>query len=147
MDFVNLFNTGISNKDCFIKTKPFKQCEGTAKLEMSDDQDAITAGSRSIYSFYSQYGISFIDIIKIDTKGHKMMVIEGAKKNLSKGCVSNIVAEASIFENDLQHTFLENISSRLGQYGYRLNSFYDISHKKDGLLCCLNALFIKGVYN
>lgn len=142
--FVKHFNVAISNSNCFLNVRPYKRCEGTAKLEEVSGPDSITVKCLTVDSFCVENNINFIDIIKIDTEGHELKVINGAKEMLSKGKIGNIIIEASIFENDIQHTMLKKISQKLEEYNYNIKSFYDLSHKNNGELNYMNVHFVRG---
>lgn len=146
-NFVKLFNVAISNSDCILNIRPYRRCEGTAKLEELSGPDSITVKCLTVDSFCVENTIDFIDIIKIDTEGHELKVIDGAKEMLSKGKIGNIIIEASIFDNDIQHTTLKKISQKLNEYKYNVKSFYDISHKNNGELNYMNVHFVREKYN
>ena len=86
--------------------------------------------------------IQSIQILKTDTEGYDIDVLQGAVQMLSNGSVSYILSEVSIDEDDRQHTYLFDLKAFLDPLGYALCSFFDIHHKpNNGRLIYCNALF------
>lgn len=137
------FNCGISNRNANMNVKPYSKNEGTAKIEETSSKDGIVIECKTIDAFVRDNKIEMVDIIKIDTEGHEILVIDGARELLSNGRVKNIIIEASIFVNNGQHTILDDISRELAQYKYKIKSFYDLSHKNNGQLNYMNVHFVK----
>jgi len=80
----------------------------------------------TIDRFLFEKHVEFIDFLKVDTEGHEMEVLKGAKNSLAKGKINLIFAEATFNVNDEgEHTQLSEIQSFLSERGLQLISIYD----------------------
>jgi FkbM family methyltransferase len=79
----------------------------------------------TIDNFCQSHRIQAIDILKIDTEGHELQVLEGANKMLSASKIAIIKAEVAIDPDSNYDTQLFDFSNALHPFGYRLFGFYD----------------------
>ncbi len=102
--------------------------------------DIITV--KTLDKFCSDNFIDTIHILKTDTEGYDIEVLEGAKSLLNQGKILNILSEASIIFDDKQHTNFYDLKQFLSVYNFENFSLYDLHHNdKNGRLEYFNALF------
>lgn len=69
--------------------------------------------------------ISQIDLLKIDTEGFELQVLEGAKSTLQDGKILYIFIEVTFRPEDTQHTQFIDIYHFLQKYNFNLIALYD----------------------
>ena len=121
---------------------------------VQDTQFAIVAGryEKSISvervtadSFCAQNGIDRIDLLKIDTEGHEVAVLDGARQTLADRGVSLVFLE---FESivDVPGAVggaLAPAAERLQPLGFRLMATYPVNMIDRPLYAAFNALFLR----
>jgi len=103
--------------------------------------NTIEVDTITIDDVVKQYGISQIDVLKMDIQGGELDALKGAVETLRRGRVSIIYIEIEfvhIYEN--QPLFLD-IANFLNNYNFGLYSFYNFNYIK-GQLAWADALFI-----
>ncbi len=96
--------------------------------------------------FVANNRITHIDLLKTDTEGLDIAVLEGAESLLRDGGVSYILSEVGFCEADKVHSFFPSIAGYLELFGYRLVCFYgisDIEHFRGWGVTYADALFAK----
>jgi FkbM family methyltransferase len=84
-----------------------------------------------------------LDLLKIDTEGHELAVLRGARALFGRSEVRAIFVEATLDEHDGTHTLLGNLGSFLAAHRFRLAGIYDQSDSgRRGALAYFNALFL-----
>lgn len=78
--------------------------------------------------FVSQHQIERIDLLKIDTEGFEVSVLNGAEKLLSSGKVSAIICEAGFMRSNTRNTYFGHINDILEKHGYALFGIYEMGH-------------------
>ena len=123
--------------DPFCQTGNLSQGTGASKTEWIevDTLDAVSA----------RLGVDRIDILKTDTEGHDVGVLQGASRMLSEGRIGSVLSEATIQPEDSEHTQLKALDELLSGYGFVMRSLFDLHHLPDsGRLSYFNALFVRG---
>ena len=85
-----------------------------------------------------------IDLLKTDTEGHDLAVLEGAAEALARRRISYILCEVGFARADKNHSYFPAVAEYLEQFGYRLFSFYGlsgISHFQQWGVTYADALF------
>lgn len=86
--------------------------------------------------------------MKIDTEGFEIQVLEGAKNKLENGKVKFVLAEATLQEDDNEHTNLNNMIDYLKPYNFKLVAIYDqVIWRSPSRLSYFNALFASSIDN
>jgi len=100
---------------------------------------------KKIDSFASDKSIDTIDLLKIDTEGYEMQVIQGAMNYMKDNRVKLIFCELGWNENDKGHTFFPDIYFDLSNLNFKLYALYDFHNNyrngSFGLIYC-NGLFV-----
>lgn len=97
----------------------------TARLREHAEGNPETIVIDTIDSFCRAKHISTIDILKIDTEGHELPVLAGAKQMLSSSKISIVKAEVAVDPDSSYHTQFSAFADTLQPPGYRLFGFYD----------------------
>jgi FkbM family methyltransferase len=92
--------------------------------------------------FCKQEKISQIDILKTDTEGHDLAVLEGFAEMLDLNQILIIVIEVG-FLTDVSHTNFQDVNSLLCSKGYKLAGFYETCYFEDSKCEFSNALFVQ----
>ncbi|MBD2452893.1 FkbM family methyltransferase [Nostoc sp. FACHB-87] len=96
----------------------------------------------TIDSFLSSHCIASIDLLKIDTEGYELNVLQGAKQSLTSNKINFVIAEATILENNNYHTNIRLIDDYLKLYGYQITTIYDqVIWNNPSRLLYFNVLF------
>lgn len=80
----------------------------------------------TIDQYCSEKGIILIDLLKIDTEGYEIQVLEGAKKLLSTGGISMIYCEVGFQSSNSRNTNLSELIKYLEEKGFYFFSLYQL---------------------
>lgn len=84
-----------------------------------------------------------IDILKLDTQGYEMRILEGASEALRKGSIEFILSEllfVDLYQGQAQY---HEVARYLDEMGYRLFDLYDLVHHDNGQIKWADGLFVK----
>ena len=96
----------------------------------------------TIDSWCEKSGISYIDILKMDTQGYEMHILDGAKGMLEQSQIGLIYTEVLFVPLYEGQGYFDDIVVFLNKYGYKLYGLYGIhSDKKHGVNFA-DALFV-----
>ena len=90
----------------------------------------------SIDHFVKNMGITEIDILKSDTEGFELSVLEGGKEALSKSMIAMLYIEVGLTKGNKQHTYWIDIVSYLEKYNYHFYGLFESAYDY------ANALFV-----
>ncbi len=88
-----------------------------------------------------ELGLEFMDLLKCDTQGYDMKVLQGAHGILSKGAVGAVLIELIFRPMYKNQDFAPAIIQYLDTLGYKMVGIYEKNYKDDCLFWC-NGLFI-----
>jgi FkbM family methyltransferase len=112
---------------------------------MSHDQDAreesVTVDT--IDSYCARNGIQQIDLLKIDTEGFEIPVVEGAQALLTNGGISLILAEVGLDSRNDRNSPFSALVERPLTFDYRFFGLYDVTHDYSFGVAFANALFVR----
>jgi FkbM family methyltransferase len=97
----------------------------------------------TIDNFCRDKSILHVDLIKTDTEGFDLEVLQGAREMLSSGSVSVVLSEAGFSKSDLRHTYFFDLFTLLTGYGFKFIGLYNGVLGAVGLDFC-NAMFRYG---
>lgn len=104
-----------------------------------------TVSLTTIDEFMTGNKIGKIDLLKSDTEGFEVQVLDGAEKTLLAGKVDSIYIEVGFRDNDKQHVHWKALVDKLESYHYSFLGFFDRSLNEDLQLNYANALFIRNL--
>lgn len=73
-------------------------------------------------------GIQSIDLLKIDTEGYELPVLQGFDQMLKTGKIKAIFCEATFNKDDKKHTYIGDLNDFVYGHGYVFYGLYDISN-------------------
>ena len=82
----------------------------------------------TIDEFMSEYGIVKVDLLKIDTEGHELEVLVGARETLKRRAVTFVISEVSFDPTHERHTSFFSLHELLSELDYSVYAFYDLHH-------------------
>ncbi len=102
---------------------------------------AETIEMMTVDRFCQQNHIESIDILKTDTEGYDLEVLQGATGLLERGRVRAVVCETGM-DNDVCHTRFFEVAAFLRTYQFAAVGFYDTDYQSDGRFSHTNSLFV-----
>lgn len=138
MKNVNAFNIAFGEKKESMQIQVVKD-ETSVVNSLSDKfQDNLKSDSESyetvniqverLDDFVKQNEIEKIDLLKIDTEGYEVQVLNGAADLLASGKVSAIICEAGFMRSNPRNTYFGDINDILEKHGYALFGIYEMGH-------------------
>jgi FkbM family methyltransferase len=106
----------------------------------SDGLEAVVV--QRLDAFCREHSIDRIDILKIDTEGHELPVLQGAEQLLADHKILLIKAECTCDPLNTYHTQFSELFTYLNKFGYRIFGFYDQASDKTPHLGWFDAAFI-----
>ena len=103
----------------------------------------VTVDMTTLDRFSSEQGVRRIDILKSDTEGHELQVLNGARESLRRGIVRSILVESTLPGLSSVHVSLPAIQELLDPFGFELFGIFDLGYRPSGKLTFFNALFSK----
>ena len=140
-------NLALSDHDgeMLVPTVADARCQTGKVIAPSAGEATERIKLRTADSFAEENKIDQIHILKTDTEGFDLAVLAGAAGMLRRRKISHVLAEATLFANDAEHTKLSALTDVLVGHGFRLHGLYDLHHDMaDGRLLYFNALFSLG---
>jgi FkbM family methyltransferase len=96
---------------------------------------------QTVDEFLGKNDIASLNLLKTDTEGFDLEVLDGATDALATARIDVIVTEVGFHKEDRQHTSFSETHKFLEGFGYDLYGFYDQNHE-DGRLNYADALFV-----
>lgn len=100
-----------------------------------------TVEIKTIDYVLSGYGIN-IDLLKIDTQGFDLKVLQGALESFKKNLISNVLVELNFIEMYKNQSDYNEIITFLSKYNLYLVDYYE-KHYHNNMLAWCTALFTK----
>jgi FkbM family methyltransferase len=79
--------------------------------------------------FCETHHIDDIDLLKIDTEGYEIRVLEGFQNMLSARKIKALYCEVGFSAENRRNTFLSDLMSWLGSKGYKFYGLYEVKNK------------------
>jgi FkbM family methyltransferase len=142
---INTYQLGmgdsIEKKKIYLQNESSKNSliESLSEVNSSSNFEEVTI--TTVDNFCSSENIDTIDILKIDTEGFGLKVLEGSRDLLSRGKVKSVFIEVGFDRNDLRHDFFCDVEIMLSRFGFNTFGFYDQWIEKSRLEFS-NALFV-----
>jgi FkbM family methyltransferase len=95
----------------------------------------------TIDNFVKENRLQKIDILKSDTEGFEIEVLEGAKNCLSQQLIDFLYIEVGFSKIDKQHTYWIDVIQTLENYGYSFSGLFEKCYGPNMRIHYANALF------
>jgi len=153
---VSAYNLGFGSQQEELQMNINRNTGGNSILAVSNTIKKFTSGHwtetigqrkveiNTLNSFCQMHKISSIDILKIDTQGYELKIIEGGDKVVSAAFTKVIFIEVLFVELYKDQAYFTDIYKILTERGFKLVGFYNTFRKVDPphfLLWC-DALFV-----
>lgn len=106
-------------------------------------EHAIQVQARTLDHFCAEESVPRIDLLKIDTEGADLLVLQGAKNLLKNEAIDVIMLEVFFLPTYQQQATFDEIARFLSGYGYGLFNFYAGRETAQGQVCYGNAIFVR----
>lgn len=153
---VNAYNLGFGRQQEELQMNINKNSGGNSILSVSNTIKEFSSGDwtetvgqrkveiTTLNSFCKTHKIDSIDLLKMDTQGYEMKIIEGGDKIVLSTFTKAIFIEVLFVELYIEQAYFTDIYKILTERGFRLIGFYNKFHKVEPphfLLWC-DALFV-----
>jgi FkbM family methyltransferase len=139
---MELFVNKGSGGNSFLKMSP--EIHNFASGEWTENIGSVTAQLKTLNSFCQERNIAHINIIKIDTQGYEIPVLEGASEIVNSKFTDVVFTEALFVDLYSNQGYFHELYNLLHGRGFRLVGLYNCFRKEDSpyhLLWC-DALFV-----
>lgn len=113
-----LFDTAHPTRSRVLESNP--ETEETVEFAAT-----VPATLQTIDIFCQVLGITQIGLLKVDTEGHDLKVLKGARSMLEQRTVQLIVVEAGMYAGNELHVPYADLCAYLAQFGFVLFGVYD----------------------
>jgi FkbM family methyltransferase len=107
-----------------------------------DTIETVLIPTMTLDDFCKTNGIQYIDILKLDTQGTEMRVLQGAFSTLSSRRVSVIYSEVLVAPTYTDQGTFDEMMRFLREIGYHLRDIQNLSYL-EGALRQFDALFVR----
>jgi FkbM family methyltransferase len=96
------------------------------RIAVDQTNDALPIVEMTTLDEYcGDHGIEQINLLKIDTEGHDLDVLRGARKMLLNECIDIIICECALSDENHVHVPFSEIQKELEGFGYRFFGFFN----------------------
>lgn len=144
------FDFGFSDR-ARVETVYLQADSGWNSISKNVDRGRGTAEMRleTVDGFCREHGIPRIDLLKSDTEGHDLAVLQGAHDMLSRRRIDFVFVEVGFYRRDAGHTYFCDVLEYLQGHALQLQGLYDqegiryIGHESEPNFPWANALFVR----
>ena len=97
---------------------------------------------KTIDWFLTRYQINEIDLLKVDTQGYDLQVLQGASESFRRGSIKNVYVELNFLKLYENQADAQQITRFLTERNFHLVDYYEKSRREDVLFWC-NGLFTR----
>jgi FkbM family methyltransferase len=116
-------------------------------LELATDarghrENTIRVQASTLDRFCAEHSITHIDLLKTDTEGADLLVLQGAQGLLGRGAIEVVMAEVFFVPTYQGQATFDEIAGFLKTYGFALFNLYIGRETPGGQACYGNAIFV-----
>jgi FkbM family methyltransferase len=116
-------------------------------LEMATDarghmENTIRVQASTLDGFCTKHSIPHIHLLKTDTEGADLLVLQGAKSMLGQGAIDVVMAEVFFVPTYKGQATFDEIAGFLKTYGFAIFNLYIGRETSYGQACYGNAIFV-----
>lgn len=97
---------------------------------------------QTLDAYCSAAGVEFIDLLKMDTQGYEMHVLNGGQNFLRQARVAAVLTEVLFVPVYRGQCYFDALYAKLHAAGFRFVKFYSPTYNGDGYLSYCDALFV-----
>lgn len=141
--FQELKKNTINDENCIIENCAFGSEEGEKTIHLFDKNSPLNSlrddimnsekdarqeviKIKSLDDYCKRNNIQKIDLLKIDTEGYELMVLEGSKNMLKSKSISFIYCEVGFLKRSIRHTHFSELTEWLADKGYYFFGLYQL---------------------
>ena len=133
IDQVKCFNLALGEREELLKIKLFSDESSTLNSLKESSQNLNSNFSETIEvvtgdQFCLNNKIGQIDLLKIDTEGFEIEVLNGFSEMLLNGKIKAIYCEVGFDPNNIRNTYINNIFDFMNKHNYRFYGLYEINN-------------------
>lgn len=95
----------------------------------------------TVDAFLDAQGIECVPLMKTDTEGFELAVMQGAERSLSSGRIKSLLIEVSPASGSHRHVPMRKLQDYLEPLGFKLFGLYDFGYRSSGECHFCNVLF------
>lgn len=138
-----LYQNVSADTNSFLKTAGEIQQENWRRLMQTVSETEVPV--TTLASWCEQNQIEKIHLLKTDCQGYDLAVLEGAESLLRSGKVDLLLCEVLMTPLYEQQSWLPDIVSYVGRFGFHLHGFYEINYDARGDMAWADALFVRRI--
>jgi FkbM family methyltransferase len=153
---IKTFNIGFGEQKARLQMNINKGSGGSSILPVSDKIKEVASGDwtecigqreveiTTLNSFCEEQSIKYIDLLKMDTQGYELRILEGGNSIVTPSVTKAIFIEVLFAELYKEQAYFHDIYKILTDRGFKLAGLYNKFHKTEPphyLLWC-DALFV-----
>jgi len=133
LDKVYCFKLALGEKIETVEIKTFEEdwsvlnsLKPEAQNNANEQSEAVTVVTGDSFCF--DHKINHIDLLKIDTEGYELKVLQGFEKMIREERVKAIYCEVGFSEKNTRNTFINDIIDFAGKNNFKFYGIYEISN-------------------
>lgn len=143
-EHIKLKQIGLSSIAGYVSSAIEVECSQTNRFSKNDIQDSKPSDKSSLLvntvdKEMESEGISHLWLLKTDTEGMELEVLQGASKALKRNAISWIYVEVGLTSIQEHHRPLQEINRFLKEYNYIFSGCFELCFNRHYSYC--NALF------
>lgn len=151
----------VGYRDCIIENIAIGEAKGQKKIKLFNEYSVLNSLKdeamnhnpggkeelitiKTLDNYCRENNIHHIDLLKIDTEGYELNVLQGGENLLAEKRISFIYCEVGFNQTNQRNTYFENVTTFLAKRDYFFYALYQIdSHDWKNGNHLANALYIQ----
>ena len=118
----DFFSHEDSTTNSLLKNAEFVDSQDYSEDFLSENVQQVP--TRSLVSFFNEHQLERIDILKLDTEGNELSILENARELLKPSVIRYILVEAHFVDTRLSQCHFDQLAALLREQGYKLFNIY-----------------------
>lgn len=132
---IQCYQLALSDKEESVSIKVFEDDQHSVLNSLRTDLQNDSAGSKietihtdTLDHFIGEKEINSIDLLKIDTEGYEMPVLNGASGAFQNNRIKLVYLEVGFYEENNRNSYFVEVLNKLAQYQFSLFGLYEVRH-------------------
>ena len=139
---IHCHQMAMGEKPGTLQFEPRPDEPGLGRLaDETTNRPTIPVEVTTVDAFLTRENIRLVPVMKTDTEGFEIAVLEGARQSLMQGLVKSILIEVSPGNGSSRHVPIRQVQDWLAPCHFSLFGLYDFGYRKTGETQYCNALF------